>query len=126
MTLSSKTKVIIKNKLRFQCNSSHTENIRADCSTAVFELVRYMYVFQSSILEHHLYVSRKMNKDKDKNVTATIFTVKYKQKSDKFLPGLYQGKQTPPPRSHSGVLTQSISHHCSSTCLISSCFFAAT
>ena len=43
----------------------------ADCNTAVFELI--ISVFQSSLQDQHLYVSRKMNKDK--NIVATTFTV---------------------------------------------------
>ena len=55
--------------------------IVVDSNTAVFELVKS--VFQSSLQDQHLYVSRKMNKDKDKNIVATIFTVKNRKKSDK-------------------------------------------
>ena len=57
--------------------------IVVDCSTAVFELVRS--IFQTSIQEQNLYVTKKMNKDKDKNTTATIFNVKNKKKSDRRL-----------------------------------------
>lgn len=52
-----------------------------DCNTAVFELVKS--VFQASIQEQHLYVSKKMNRDRNKNVVATIFTIKNKKKADK-------------------------------------------
>ena len=52
--------------------------IVVDSNTAVFELVKS--VFQSSLQDQHLYVSRKMNKDKDKNIVATIFTVKNRKK----------------------------------------------
>ena len=41
----------------------NADNIQivVDCNTAVFELVKS--VFQSSLQDQHLYVSRKMNKD---------------------------------------------------------------
>ena len=45
--------------------------IVVDRNTAIFELVKS--VFQSPLQDQHLYVSRKMNKDK--NIVATTFTV---------------------------------------------------
>ena len=54
--------------------------IVVDRNTAIFELVKS--VFQSPLQDQHLYVSRKMNKDK--NIVATTFTVINRKKTFPF------------------------------------------